>query len=130
MRPRNRLKKGQFPSFTVKTIADPDRCRVLCSQGGHSMRSGCLITVLWLAACLPTELAGQAVYGSIVGTVTDSSGAAVPKAKVTIADVGKGVNYTTTTNDSGNYSQTHLIAGIICSRGVVDALTDVRDRDL
>ncbi len=76
------------------------------------MRLGCLITVLWLAACAPTELAGQAVYGSIVGTVTDSSGAGVPKAKVTIADVGKGVNYTTTTNDSGNYSQTHLIAGV------------------
>src|SRR5712691_2040956 len=67
-----------------------------------------LSLVLWTSATVK----GQAVYGSIVGTVTDSSGGAVPKAKVTIADVGKGVNFSNTTNESGNYSQTHLIAGL------------------
>jgi hypothetical protein len=55
---------------------------------------------------------GQAVYGSISGNVTDSTGAAVPQAKVTITDSGKGVNFNTVTNESGNYSQTHLIVGI------------------
>ncbi len=60
---------------------------------------------------MPVTLSGQAVYGSIVGTVTDSSGAAVPNAKVTIRDVGKGVSYTSTTNDAGNYNQIHLIVG-------------------
>ena len=54
---------------------------------------------------------GQAVYGSIIGTVTDSSGAAVPNAKVTITSVDKGVSVTTTSNESGNYEQQHLIAG-------------------
>jgi hypothetical protein len=54
----------------------------------------------------------QAVYGSIVGTVTDSTGAAVPNAKVTITDTGKGITVTTTTNDAGNYSQIHLIPGV------------------
>ena len=53
----------------------------------------------------------QAVYGSIAGTVYDSSGAGVPKAAVTITDLQKNVNYATTTNESGNYSQTHLIVG-------------------
>src|SRR6266567_4268239 len=62
--------------------------------------------------CMPASVKGQAVYGSIVGTVTDSTGAAVPNAKVSITDVGKGVNYSTTTNESGNYNQTHLIAGV------------------
>ncbi|HLH19049.1 MAG TPA: TonB-dependent receptor [Bryobacteraceae bacterium] len=61
---------------------------------------------------LPGICSGQAVYGSIAGTVTDSSGAAVPNAKVTIRDVGKGVTYTTTTNEAGNYSQIHLIVGV------------------
>jgi len=60
----------------------------------------------------PVTSFGQAVYGSIVGTVTDPSNAAVPNAKVTIRDVGKGVAYTTTTNETGNYSQTHLIVGV------------------
>ena len=61
---------------------------------------------------LPATSFGQAVFGSIVGTVTDSSKAAVPHAKVTVRDVGKGVSYTTTTNETGNYSQTHLIVGL------------------
>ncbi|HZT40532.1 MAG TPA: carboxypeptidase-like regulatory domain-containing protein, partial [Bryobacteraceae bacterium] len=66
---------------------------------------------LAVAACAPAALLAQAVYGNIVGTVTDSTGAGVPKAKVTISDLGKGVSFTTATNESGNYSQTHLIAG-------------------
>ncbi len=52
----------------------------------------------------PVTAFGQAVYGNIVGTVTDASGAAVPNAKVTIVDTGKGVSFTTTTNSTGNYS--------------------------
>jgi hypothetical protein len=51
----------------------------------------------------------QAVYGSILGTITDPSGAAVGNAKVTVTDQRKGTSDTTTTNDSGNYSVTHLI---------------------
>jgi hypothetical protein len=75
--------------------------------------SRCLTAVLSLVFLLtPTTLIGQAVYGSIVGTVTDSSNATVPNAKVTIRDVGKGVSYLTATNETGNYSQIHLIAGL------------------
>src|SRR5580704_16119677 len=67
---------------------------------------------LWLLFVMfPVAGFTQAVYGTISGTVTDPSGAAVAKAKVTITDTGKGVTYTTTTNDSGNYTQSHLIVG-------------------
>src|SRR5438270_13372823 len=52
---------------------------------------------------------GQAVFGSIVGTVTDPSGAAVPNAKVTVTSATKAASYTATTNADGNYSGTHLI---------------------
>jgi Carboxypeptidase regulatory-like domain len=51
----------------------------------------------------------QAVYGSILGTVTDPHGAAVVGGNVTVTDQNKGTTETTTTNDSGNYSVTHLI---------------------
>jgi Carboxypeptidase regulatory-like domain/TonB dependent receptor len=52
---------------------------------------------------------GQAVFGSIIGTVTDPQGNAVPGAKVTVTSVTKSFTYDTTTNESGNYSVTHLI---------------------
>jgi hypothetical protein len=54
---------------------------------------------------------GQAVYGNIIGTVNDPSGAAVPNATVSITDIDRGVSIQTTTNSSGNYEQTHLLAG-------------------
>jgi hypothetical protein len=56
-------------------------------------------------------LAGQAVFGNILGTVSDASGAAVANASVTITDLDRGEMYKTTANVSGNYEQTHLLAG-------------------
>lgn len=51
----------------------------------------------------------QAVYGSIFGTITDNTGAAVPKATITVTDVGKGTSQTVTSNDSGEFTADHLI---------------------
>jgi len=62
-----------------------------------------------LVSFLPKTALSQAVYGSIFGTVTDPSGAAVPDAKVTITDIAKGTSDMTTTNATGNYTMTHLI---------------------
>src|SRR6185369_12177523 len=66
-----------------------------------------LAMLLICATAKPAQ--AQAVYGSILGTVTDPQGAAVPNAKVTVTNVRKGTSDTTTTNDQGNYSVTHLI---------------------
>jgi hypothetical protein len=52
---------------------------------------------------------GQAVFGSIIGTVTDPQGNAIAGAKVTVTSVTKGTSDETTTNESGNYSVIHLI---------------------
>ncbi|MGB6886019.1 MAG: carboxypeptidase-like regulatory domain-containing protein, partial [Candidatus Acidiferrum sp.] len=41
---------------------------------------------------------GQAVFGSIIGTVTDPQGNAVAGAKVTVTSVTKSFAYDTTTN--------------------------------
>jgi len=69
-----------------------------------------LTTLLFLL--VPLQSFGQAVFGSIFGTVTDPSGAVIPNAKVTVTDVRKGTSETYTTNESGNYSATHLIPDI------------------
>src|SRR5438270_10294826 len=58
------------------------------------------------------EARGQAVYGSIIGTVTDPQGGSVVGAKVTVTSVAKGTADETTTNESGNYSVTHLIPDV------------------
>lgn len=65
--------------------------------------------VLFVAAVATPHANGQAVYGSILGTVTDPQGAAVSGAKVTVTDLNKGTTQETTTNADGNYSVTHLI---------------------
>src|SRR5437764_1029855 len=48
-------------------------------------------------------LMGQAVNATLLGTVTDSSGAAVASVKVTITETNTGISRTSQTNDSGNY---------------------------
>ncbi|HEX3436339.1 MAG TPA: carboxypeptidase-like regulatory domain-containing protein, partial [Pseudacidobacterium sp.] len=53
----------------------------------------------------------QAVFGSIVGTVTDSSGAVIPNATVTVTDTSKGTSQQVQTNESGNYTVNRLIPG-------------------
>lgn len=58
-----------------------------------------------------SSLFGQATSGGIFGTVTDPTGAAVAGAKITITDISKGVTVATTSNESGNYAQTHLTVG-------------------
>ncbi|MGC1619894.1 MAG: TonB-dependent receptor [Candidatus Acidiferrum sp.] len=55
------------------------------------------------------KASGQAVFGGIIGTVTDPQGNAVVGAKVTVTSTTKSFTYDTTTNESGNYSVTHLI---------------------
>src|SRR5213596_150453 len=68
------------------------------------------LAVFTLAISLWTPPAsGQAIYGSIIGTVTDPSGAAVPNARVRVTSISKGTSYEATTNADGNYSVTHLI---------------------
>jgi hypothetical protein len=52
---------------------------------------------------------GQAVFGSIIGTVTDAQGNAVSGAKVTVTSISKSTSFETTSNESGNFAVTHLI---------------------
>ena len=59
----------------------------------------------------PTQSYAQAVYGSILGTVTDTSGAAVPGAKVTVTSVKQATTVSTVSNETGNFSVDHLIPG-------------------
>jgi Carboxypeptidase regulatory-like domain/TonB dependent receptor len=52
---------------------------------------------------------GQAVYGSIFGSVVDGTGAAIPNASVVVTDTGKGTSVTVQSNGSGEFTAEHLI---------------------
>jgi hypothetical protein len=63
-----------------------------------------------LAICLlGTTVSAQTFYGSIVGTVTDNSGAVVPGATVTITNLGTNEVRTAKTNAAGDYSFVNLV---------------------
>jgi hypothetical protein len=61
-----------------------------------------------LFACGQSAMA-QAVFGQILGTVTDPTGAAVPNATVVVTDVSKGTVVTKTSNGAGEFTVDHLI---------------------
>ncbi|MGA8199518.1 MAG: carboxypeptidase-like regulatory domain-containing protein, partial [Candidatus Sulfotelmatobacter sp.] len=71
-----------------------------------------VVALLLLSSLWTLKLSGQAVFGSIIGTVTDPSGAAVPNAKITVLNQRKGTSDQATTNESGNYTVTHLIPDV------------------
>jgi hypothetical protein len=60
---------------------------------------------------LPAPAVGQSVNATLLGTVSDSTGAAVGGAKVEIREVNTGITRTAETNDSGNYVLTDLEPG-------------------
>jgi len=74
----------------------------------RSIWVGFVVVCLVCGFKAPATLA-QAVFGSVIGTVTDAQGNAVVGAKVTVTSITKNTAYEATTNDSGLYAVTHLI---------------------
>jgi len=64
-----------------------------------------------LAVSLTSSAFGQAVYGSVFGTITDSSGAAVPGVKLSATSLERGTTVEAVTNANGNYDLRHLLPG-------------------
>ena len=76
------------------------------------MKNLCKASAMFALAMLFVATAySQAVNGTLLGTVTDSSGATVANAKVTITETNTGIIHSATTNESGNYSFPDLPPG-------------------
>jgi hypothetical protein len=71
--------------------------------------SAFLVALLFLS--LSQTIFAQAVNGTLLGTVTDSTGAAVPNAKITIVLTGQSVEHATVTNGSGDFTVPDLPSG-------------------
>src|SRR5437899_646646 len=76
--------------------------------GGRSMK----YFLGFLACALVVSLSnGQSNSGNIQGTVSDSTGAALPKATVTVRNLDTGATVSTETTDAGLYSAPNLPPG-------------------
>jgi hypothetical protein len=60
---------------------------------------------------LPSLMQGQNNFGTVVGTVTDSSGAILANAKVTLKNIGTNVVQTTTSSRAGIYTFPSVLPG-------------------
>ncbi len=68
-----------------------------------------LATLVALACAAPA--AAQTITGRIDGRVSDSSGAVLPGATITIVNTGTGLTTTQVTDDNGTYTATNLPVG-------------------
>ena len=71
----------------------------------------CLAILMALAALANIPLFGQAFYGSVVGTITDQSGASLRGANVSLTNAGTGERHQTQSGTGGDYQFLNLVPG-------------------
>ena len=62
-------------------------------------------------ALLPVAGSAQALYGSLTGNITDSTGAALPGTTVTITNEATGLQLTAVTDQTGTYTIRNILGG-------------------
>jgi len=70
-----------------------------------------ILAVLVVGILLPGHARAQVVGGTLSGTVTDPSGAAIPGTRISIKNVATGVTTNVTTDSAGFYSSPNLLPG-------------------
>ena len=71
-------------------------------QGSRKVLRYALLVAVALCICKSTyTVQAQAIYGSVYGTVTDNTGAAIPNATITVTDKSKGTSVQVTSNQIG-----------------------------
>jgi hypothetical protein len=94
--------------LTIGCLKSPAMNRptlVACNERGPvTLRHLCMFLLLGtMLLGFSAAVVGQAVNATLLGTVTDSSGAAVANAKVLLTETNTGISHTSRTNESGNY---------------------------
>src|SRR4029077_19766266 len=68
-----------------------------------TMKTCCILSMLVALLCVPSAIAQTAGTGALTGTVTDSAGAALLAATVTVTRIGTGQSHVTPTDKNGSY---------------------------
>jgi hypothetical protein len=80
-------------------------------RAGEKLYRFSVFFILILCYAFVATAFGQAVYGSLFGKISDSSGMAVSGAEITITNLATNISETTKTNSAGQYNQTRLVPG-------------------
>src|SRR6266480_3372553 len=102
--------RQEHPLKTAQKIDASEQRRDLFASNKRRtvMRVGMILAVVILAANL---LVAQTFRGTILGTVTDASGALVSGAQITVRNVNTGLERVTQTSADGSYSVPELPIG-------------------
>src|ERR1700692_3432953 len=89
------------------------------------------LSIIVIAACLATPARAQTTFGTILGTVTDPSGAVMPNVVITVTNQGENISRDVRSDAQGNYQAENMKAGLYTvsakATGFKDmVLTDVR----
>jgi Carboxypeptidase regulatory-like domain len=89
-----------------------------------------LFLVLLFSLVLSPSVFGQAVTANMVGTITDSTGAAITQAKVTITEQTTNVSTVRQTNASGNFEFPNIRPGMYTVTAEHDGFQTVKSTNL
>jgi hypothetical protein len=104
MTTRSSLSRRESPSHPVPWLRTPHL------RGLYTFTAFLLVALLFCAAG-STRVQAQTSYGTVVGTVTDSTGAHVLGAKLTLKNKGTNATAVTTTGNGGTYNFINLNPG-------------------
>ncbi len=78
----------------------------------------------------PSRLAAQGTFGSVTGSVSDSSGGVVPKVAVTVVNQATGISRQALSDNAGNYEATHLNTGVYTVKAEAPGFKRFEHRDI
>jgi hypothetical protein len=78
----------------------------------RQLRLAMMVCIFVASSVVGHNVDAQAVFGQILGTVTDPTGAAIPNASITVTDVSKGTTVTLQSNGAGEFTVEHLIPDV------------------
>ncbi len=88
------------------------------------------LTVAIVLLSTPTTVVGQIITGSVVGIVADSSGAAIPDAKLVLTDISTGVQRSAASDATGNYAFPDVRPGRYIVKVTVDGFKQLASSEI
>src|SRR5690348_12453394 len=100
-------------------------------RGSRMRLKSLLVTTLFLIISSWTgQAVAQTLYGSIVGEITDPSGAAIPNATVTITDRATGQSRDVTSDSGGRFTVTDAQPGVYQIKYVAKGFRPIEKSDV